>query len=120
MLVISELLPKVQGLQAARPKSNPTSAIMDFLRGVTLTHVLPPAPPLTPRKFIVRSTSVFVSEVFSDAAYVAVVRRIHRLANVFNMGRNLRARDDTPWFVEFDQRPLVLRKAYTDSSTANH
>jgi hypothetical protein len=60
MLVISELLPKVQGLQAARHKSNPTSAIMDFLRGVTLTHVLPPAPPLTPRKFIVRSTSVFV------------------------------------------------------------
>ena len=53
MLVISELLPKVQRLQAAGHKPNPTSVIMDLLRSVTLTHVLPPAPPLAPRRFIV-------------------------------------------------------------------
>lgn len=53
MLVISELLPKVQELQAVRHKPNPTSAIMDLLRSITLTHVLPQPPPLTPRKFIV-------------------------------------------------------------------
>jgi hypothetical protein len=62
MLVISELLPKIQELQAARHKPNPTSAIMDLLRSVTLTHVLPPAPPLTPRKFIVSSAISWLLE----------------------------------------------------------
>jgi len=58
MLVITELLPKVQELQAVGHKSNPTAAIMDLLRRVTLTHVLPPAPPLAPRKFIWSDTSI--------------------------------------------------------------
>jgi High-temperature-induced dauer-formation protein len=53
MLVISELLPKVQELQAARHKRSTTSSIMDFLSSITLKHVLPPPPPLTPRKFLV-------------------------------------------------------------------
>lgn len=60
MLIITELLPKVQKLQAARHTPNPTAVIMDLLQSVTLTHVLPPAPPLAPRKFIVSLTSVYV------------------------------------------------------------
>lgn len=63
MLVISELLPKVQNLQAARHKTNPTAAIMDLLRSVNLNHVLPPSPALTPRRFIVSSVSVQVIEI---------------------------------------------------------
>jgi hypothetical protein len=56
MLLISELLPKVQELQASRHKMNLTSAIMDLLGSVTLKHVLPTPPALTPRKFLVRIT----------------------------------------------------------------
>lgn len=53
MLIISEVLPKVQELQFSRDKTNPTGAIMDLLRSISLAHVLPPAPHVTPRKFIV-------------------------------------------------------------------
>jgi hypothetical protein len=53
MLVISELLPKVQEMQAARHKQNPAANVMDFLGNVSLKHVLPPTPPLAPRKFTV-------------------------------------------------------------------
>lgn len=53
MLIISELFPKVQELQAARHKSNPTAAIIDLLRSINLSNVLPPAPAPTPRRFIV-------------------------------------------------------------------
>jgi hypothetical protein len=57
MLVISELLPKVQELQASRHKTNTAVAITDFLGNVNLKHVLPPAPALVPRKFLVSSHS---------------------------------------------------------------
>lgn len=70
MLVITELLPKVQKLQAVGHKPNPTAAIMDLLRRVTLTHVLPPAPPLAPRKFIVSLTAAPVVNKLSDDIYV--------------------------------------------------
>lgn len=53
MLVISELLPKIQNLQAGRQKANSAGAITDFLQSVTLTDVLPPAPVLYPRRFMV-------------------------------------------------------------------
>jgi hypothetical protein len=53
MLLISELLPKIQELQASRQKANSSPAIMDFLGSVTLKHVLPPVPALTPRRFLV-------------------------------------------------------------------
>jgi hypothetical protein len=75
MLVISELLPKIQELQAARHKPNPTSAIMDLLRSVTLTHVLPPAPPLTPRKFVVSSVISWFWNV-SDFTCVSGLTRL--------------------------------------------
>jgi len=58
MLVISELLPKVQELQASRYKSNLTSAIMDFLGSATLKHILPPMTALTPRRFLWSDASI--------------------------------------------------------------
>ncbi|KAJ7905266.1 high-temperature-induced dauer-formation protein-domain-containing protein [Mycena olivaceomarginata] len=48
MLLISELLPKVQEMQASRHRATSTSAI----------HVLPPAPPLTPRRFLWSDSSI--------------------------------------------------------------
>lgn len=53
MLVISELFPKMQSLQAGRQKASTAGATSDFLRNVTLVDVLPPVPPLHPRKFLV-------------------------------------------------------------------
>ncbi len=56
MLVISELLPKIQVYHASRHKTNATAAILDFLGSVTLKEVLPPVPPLNPRKFTVSNS----------------------------------------------------------------
>lgn len=58
MLVISELLPKIQNLQAGKQKATTAGAITDFLQSVTLTDVLPPAPALYPRRFLVRRVSL--------------------------------------------------------------
>ena len=58
MLVISELLPKVQNLQAGHQKANTAGAITDFLQSVTLVDVLPPRPQVYPRKFMVRMLSI--------------------------------------------------------------
>ena len=54
MLVISELMPKQQEIQSAH-QSNPTGAILDYLRHISLKHILPTPPPLNPRRFIVSS-----------------------------------------------------------------
>lgn len=54
MLVIVELLPKIQDLQAGAQKANTPGVITDFLQRVTLVDVLPPAPALHLRKFLVR------------------------------------------------------------------
>ncbi|KAI0050002.1 hypothetical protein FA95DRAFT_1537035 [Auriscalpium vulgare] len=51
LLATSELMPKVQDLQTAH-KSNTTNAIVDYLSHASLTSVLPPPPPLNPRRFI--------------------------------------------------------------------
>ncbi|EIW85271.1 hypothetical protein CONPUDRAFT_118003 [Coniophora puteana RWD-64-598 SS2] len=58
MLVISELLHKVQNLQAGRQKAATTGAITDFLRTVDLSNVLPATPPLYPRHFVWSDASV--------------------------------------------------------------
>ncbi|KAL0947175.1 hypothetical protein HGRIS_013299 [Hohenbuehelia grisea] len=58
MLVIAELLPKIQEMQASRPKAISTAKIIDFLGNVTLQHVLPPVQPLTPRPFMWSDTSI--------------------------------------------------------------
>ncbi|KAI6102753.1 high-temperature-induced dauer-formation protein-domain-containing protein [Pisolithus croceorrhizus] len=51
MLVISELLPKIQSSQLGGQKAPTTGEVIDFLRTVSLVGVLPPVPPLHPRKF---------------------------------------------------------------------
>ncbi|KAJ7752084.1 high-temperature-induced dauer-formation protein-domain-containing protein [Mycena metata] len=58
MLLISELLPKVQEMQASRHRATSTSAIVEFLGTVSLQNVLPPAPPLTPRRFMWSDSSI--------------------------------------------------------------
>ncbi|KAJ7684956.1 high-temperature-induced dauer-formation protein-domain-containing protein [Mycena polygramma] len=58
MLLISELLPKVQEMQASRHRTTSTSAIVEFLGTASLQHVLPPAPPLTPRRFMWSDSSI--------------------------------------------------------------
>ncbi|KAF5370556.1 hypothetical protein D9758_001832 [Tetrapyrgos nigripes] len=69
MLVISELLPKIQNMQASH-KTNSASAIYDFLSEVDLKDVLPPTPPLNPRRFmwsdasVIWLTSLIWGEVF--------------------------------------------------------
>ncbi|KAG8965749.1 hypothetical protein FRC03_000199 [Tulasnella sp. 419] len=58
-VMISELLPKVHDIQAASSPSNVTAAILSFLSSANLTGVLPPAPPIAPRKFM-----------WSEASYI--------------------------------------------------
>jgi len=50
LIVISELLPKVQGIQA-RQSANSLNFVLDFIAHASLKDVLPPVPPLNPRKF---------------------------------------------------------------------
>jgi len=58
MLLISELLPKVQEMQANRHRATSTSVIVEFLGTVSLQHVMPPAPPLAARRFTWSDSSV--------------------------------------------------------------
>jgi len=58
LLTIAELLPKVHTLQASLNRPTTTPAVLDFLRSVTLQHVLPPTPPLNPRKFLWSDASI--------------------------------------------------------------
>lgn len=78
MLVISEVLPKVQELQFSRDKANPTGAIMDLLRSISLEHVLPSTPPMTPRKFIV-------------SVYPKIIINVHETAIISICSRSLAA-----------------------------
>ncbi|KAG2364450.1 high-temperature-induced dauer-formation protein-domain-containing protein [Suillus spraguei] len=71
MLVISELLPKIQNLQAGRQKANSANAITDFLRSVTLTDILPPVPVLYPRRFVWSDASiVWLTSLIWGGVYV--------------------------------------------------
>ncbi|TFY71763.1 hypothetical protein EVG20_g1254 [Dentipellis fragilis] len=69
MVVVSELMPKVQDLQMNKPNS--TAAIIDFLSHASLTHVLPPPPPLNPRRFIWSDPSIiWLSSLIWGEIYV--------------------------------------------------
>ena len=99
MLVISELMPKLQEIQSSH-KSNPTGAILDYLGHISLKHILPTPPPLNPRRFIVSSCiSISLSH---DSARFAVVRGVSGVALFINLGRDLRARHDAPGYLELD------------------
>lgn len=55
LLFISELLPKVEELQTnGRNSQGPNKAVIALLRNATLGDVLPPAPSIVARKFLVR------------------------------------------------------------------
>ena len=53
MLVISELLPRVQESQASFNPTNVNAAVLDIIRSATLENFLPKPPPLAPRRFMV-------------------------------------------------------------------
>ncbi|KAH9985576.1 high-temperature-induced dauer-formation protein-domain-containing protein [Russula vinacea] len=70
MLVISELMPKLQDFQVSH-KSNPTGAILDYLGHISLKHILPTPPPLNPRRFIWSESSlVWLSSLIWGEIYV--------------------------------------------------
>ncbi|KAG6829848.1 hypothetical protein H0H92_003291 [Tricholoma furcatifolium] len=58
MLLISELLPEVQELQATRHKANSTSIIVEHLSHVSMKHALPDVPTPLPRRFLWSDASV--------------------------------------------------------------
>ncbi|KAG5652956.1 hypothetical protein H0H81_002964 [Sphagnurus paluster] len=58
MLLISELLPKVQEIHANSHKANSTSIIVDFLSKVSLKDVLPETPIPIPRRFMWSDASI--------------------------------------------------------------
>ncbi|KAI0831071.1 high-temperature-induced dauer-formation protein-domain-containing protein [Trametes gibbosa] len=58
LLVISELLPKVQSLKSSLSAATATSAITDMLRSANLDQVLAKPPPLSPRRFMWSEASI--------------------------------------------------------------
>jgi High-temperature-induced dauer-formation protein len=64
MLLISELIPKLQEFQSSQ-RSNPTGAILDYLGHISIKHILPNPPPLNPRRFIV-SSCIYVDNKKAD------------------------------------------------------
>ena len=121
MLVIAELLPKVQSLQASLSTTTANSAIIDMLRSANLDHVLPTATPLAPRPFMVcRIVHLLVLSHVCTNECVTVVRRLHRMAHITDLGRDLCARDDAVGDLEFDLRQAVLRQTCTGPPAADH
>lgn len=85
MLLISELLSKVQELQTSR-KANSTAAVVDFLSNVTLKHVLPATPPIIPRSFVWSDASmVWLTSLIWGEVYVRGMSPL----NIWN-GTNVR------------------------------
>ncbi|PCH38345.1 hypothetical protein WOLCODRAFT_96951 [Wolfiporia cocos MD-104 SS10] len=58
MLVISELLPKIQEVQASINPANANAAVVDLIRSADLQHILPKPPPLAPRRFLWSDASI--------------------------------------------------------------
>ncbi|KAN0141309.1 High-temperature-induced dauer-formation domain containing protein [Lactarius tabidus] len=70
MLMISELMPKLQDLQASH-KPNSSAAILDYLGHISLKQILPSSPPLNPRRFIWSESSlVWLSSLIWGEIYV--------------------------------------------------
>ena len=57
LIAISELLPKVQDMQTSSSKASAVTNVLDLLKSVTLTHVLPERPAISARRFLVSSRS---------------------------------------------------------------
>ncbi|CED83440.1 Proteins containing regions of low-complexity [Phaffia rhodozyma] len=71
LLMISELLPKVEARQMIKTQG-PNKEILQLLREVTLTDVLPSAPPIVARKFFFSPTSlIWETSLLWGEIYVA-------------------------------------------------
>ncbi|WVQ82249.1 hypothetical protein IAT38_004377 [Cryptococcus sp. DSM 104549] len=70
LVAISELLPKIQETQ---PRvGSPSEKVFNILKGVSLVEVLPPAPPIMPRRFQWSSASyVWLTSLLWGDIYVA-------------------------------------------------
>ena len=75
MLMISELMPKVQDLQASH-KPNSSTAILDYLSHISLKQILPTPPPLNPRRFIVSFHTSLVGATLTDPIFSGVNRHL--------------------------------------------
>lgn len=51
LVAISELLPKIQDSQSQSASIGPSSKVLRLLKELELNEVLPPAPPIAPRRF---------------------------------------------------------------------
>lgn len=118
MLVISELLPKIQELQSTLNPANANGAVVDLIKSTNLEHILPKPGPLSSRRFVV-SDSVYSSTNTALTVHI-VVRRIHRLADVFDLGRDLRTRDEPVGHLELNKCATFLCQARGDTVTAHH
>ena len=125
-LTIAELLPKVQAIQPSLNRPTTSPAVHDFLRTISLKHVLPPAPPINPRKFQVssspcnsrlRSISPLTARSGSDTP---VVGRRADLAHGARLGRDLRQGPVAARPLERHEHPPVLRQARAAAAEPDH
>ncbi|WVR07282.1 hypothetical protein IAU60_004323 [Kwoniella sp. DSM 27419] len=70
LVAISEILPKIQDNQ--QPIGAPSTKVFNVLKDVSLGEVLPPAPPIVPRRFLWSSAScVWLTSLLWGDIYVA-------------------------------------------------
>jgi hypothetical protein len=62
LVAISELLPKIQ--DSAARTSAPSSKVLSLIKGASLAEVLPPTPPVVPRRFQVSGFSCHSLSLF--------------------------------------------------------
>jgi hypothetical protein len=77
LILIAELLPKVQEIQASRAKANSPDGIRDFLAAMRLDHVLPPVPPVSPRRFTVRGLFSFLVFLHLNASSSGQIHQLY-------------------------------------------
>jgi hypothetical protein len=71
LVAISELLPKIQDSQS-KTSGSPSSKVLSLLKETSLLDVLPPAPPIVPRKFSWSPASgVWLTSLLWGDIYVA-------------------------------------------------
>ncbi|KAH9934896.1 high-temperature-induced dauer-formation protein-domain-containing protein [Fomitopsis serialis] len=58
MLVVSELLPKIQELQSSLNPANANGAVVDLIKSTNLEHILPKPGPLSARRFVWSDASI--------------------------------------------------------------
>lgn len=91
LVAISELLPKIRETQPL--VGAPSEKVFNILKDVELADVLPPAPPITPRRFQVRPPFFFFT-LLNRTDLLTVVARIMYLAHLSSLGGYLRRRPD--------------------------